>query len=438
MAKKKTQDGLDVLTEIKEPFSFSRFFEDHVVEKIKTAKRFLEEKGVLYFFLSPFTKRSRLILTLVLLSFGVLAGVIPRTQSLIHSAKERNAASEMAALIEDDTFVVVGSLGIKPLASSQYGRQHLLAFLLSPGKTGTLIPVKADRYLVRLAANRGVSHADAVSYSYEVFSVSDSNRLLLVYVDNREQDDATGIYDLAIQIENEEIPAERMHPLEIVLSDTQNTTDLFDETGVDLSILTGSVLGTMGTPIADAEESLLAAYDAYEITCNRILNLPVEMTPGPDVETLRSLVTDAKLYPTLTDASTTKDLESITELAEEPELQIQAGIGMNGIGYSDAYFEELASGPQTSPVTNVDGQTGSGPVILTEEEELLKKELASLNASLSSVTSALSSRNQAAKAKFTELSNYKLLLNRKTDVSDFVSGGTCLSALTAYEKDTES
>ena len=46
--KKKTdgEDGLDILTEVKEPFSFSSFFETQVVERAKNFKRILQDKGV--------------------------------------------------------------------------------------------------------------------------------------------------------------------------------------------------------------------------------------------------------------------------------------------------------------------------------------------------------------------------------------------------------
>ena len=59
--KKKEDTGLDVLTEIKEPFSFANFFEEQVVERYKKLRKFLEEKGILFFLLSPFQQRNRLI-----------------------------------------------------------------------------------------------------------------------------------------------------------------------------------------------------------------------------------------------------------------------------------------------------------------------------------------------------------------------------------------
>ena len=66
--KQKGDDGLDVITELKEPFSFANFYEDHVLGRIKRLKKFLDEKGILFFFLSPFQQRNRLILQLAVIA----------------------------------------------------------------------------------------------------------------------------------------------------------------------------------------------------------------------------------------------------------------------------------------------------------------------------------------------------------------------------------
>ena len=207
--KKKEDDaGLDVISEIKEPFSFANFFEEHVVERYKKIKTFLEEKGILFFLLSPFQQRNRLIVELIVIVFGVLVGVVPRSMNLIQEAKERNAASEMAALIEKNTQFTVESILVRPLASSHYEKQHLLAFYIDSAN-GSSVPSKADRYQVELSPARGVTDAENVRYSYEVLPVSENGRLLLVYTDHRKQNDMTGIYNLTIQAAADDIPVER-------------------------------------------------------------------------------------------------------------------------------------------------------------------------------------------------------------------------------------
>lgn len=336
--KKKEDDaGLDVISEIKEPFSFANFFEEHVVERYKKIKTFLEEKGILFFLLSPFQQRNRLIVELIVIVFGVLVGVVPRSMNLIQEAKERNAASEMAALIEKNTQFTVESILVRPLASSHYEKQHLLAFYIDSAN-GSSVPSKADRYQVELSPARGVTDAENVQYAYEVLPVSESGRLLLVYTDHRKQNDMTGIYNLTIQAAADEIPVEQQSPIEIVLSNTQETNSLFGKNGINLASLTDGVLNDDNTPIADAEEEFEQALSDYELEVERIASLPLNLTPQPSVDSLRAFCKENRIYPTLNDASTTENIMGITEVSSEETsmlLEYSAGITMGSVLYQN-------------------------------------------------------------------------------------------------------
>lgn len=439
MGRKKNQgpDGLDVLTEIKEPFSFSRFFEEQVIERGKRFKKFLEEKGVLYFFLSPFMAKSRLVLELVIIVFGILIGIVPRTGHLIEQARKRNAASEMASLIESDSQFPAGSVLTKPIASSQYGRQHLLAFLLTPAGQGP-IPSVPDRYLVQLSANRGVSDPENVTFSYQVLPVSERARLLLVYVDNREQTDTTGIYDLTVQIANEDLPADDWNPMEIVLSDTQQTTELFDESGIHLAALTDAVLGHPGTPIADAEAAYEKALSNYELETERIAALPVPMKAAPTVSEVEAYGESHTLYPGLTDASTVQDLDRYEEVpAGNPTLGMPVSITMNGTAY-DADLLDVKAHPEKAAIQDVrpaDGMSETVPAGLTEEEKLLSQELTSLASSADQVFQALMDRNQAARNRFDDLFAYRLILSQNVTPEDFYPGGICRRSLSDWDQE---
>lgn len=344
--KKKQEDsGLDVISEIKEPFSFANFFEDHVVERYKKIKTFLEEKGILFFLLSPFQQRNRLIVELIIIVFGVLVGVIPRSMNLVQEAKERNSASEMAALIDKDTQFTVGSIIIRPLASSQYEKQHLLAFYIDSAD-GSSVPSKADRYEVVLSAARGVVEAEKVSYAYEVLPVSENGRLLLVYADNREQNDMTGIYNLWIHAVADDVTIETIEPMEIVLSNTQETNDLFGKEGINLASLTEGVLNDENTPIADGEEALEKTISDYELEVERISSLPLGLTPQPSLDSLETFCEENRIYPTLTDTSTTKDLTNLEELPTEEAnmvLKYDAGITMGSVLYRNNESHELTA-----------------------------------------------------------------------------------------------
>lgn len=410
--RKQEDDGLDVITELKEPFSFAAFYEDHIIGRARKIKAFLEEKGILFFFLSPFQQRNRLILQLAIILFGVLAGVIPRGMHLLDETKARNAASEMAALLESGESFSVGGIRIQPLASSQYGRRHLLAFLIT-GANGTA-PSTPERYKVELAEARGVMDMEHVSCSYGIVPISEEQRLLLVCADNRRQDDNTGIYNLYVELASDGLEKEERVPIEIVLSDTQETTELFGEGGIKLSTLTEGVLNSSSTPIADAEGKLSEALLAYELETERIANLPIDMAAVPTVSELKEYVEDNRAYHALSDASTTEDIASLAEIqnGDMATLAYEAAIEMGGKLYDEAYFNA-----RTQETTDKKGKQKTGP--LSEEEEAAAKELSSLQAKTDEVLHAAMALNAAASSKYKTLKNYKLTLNQEVDLSSF-------------------
>lgn len=419
--KRKKQDevGLDVLTEMKEPFSFANFFEDHVVGRIKKIKKFLEEKGVLFFLLSPFQQRNRLIAQLLIIVLGVGIGVVPRSAHLIEQAKIRNAKSELATLLEKEVQVSCGRISIRPLMSSQYEEQHVMAFLLGSSGGGA-VPSTADRYEVNLTAARGVSYPEDVSYRYEVLPISSDQRLLLVYTDNRKQEDATGIYNLTVQVKADELAPEDIEPLEVVLSDTQETTDLFGAEGMDLSVLTDVVLNDPNTPIQKAEDDLQTALMDYTMETERIQGLPLALEIQPTTEELEAFVKEHSVYPELTDKSTTGDIKDLTEIKATDEegnpkmaLKYQAGIVYNGKTYTSDYLDTATS---EGAVTGAGAAT---EVTLTEEETTVLEEVESLQGAVDDVLRKMERLNQAKQTKFGTLKDLKLMLNQSVDFDDF-------------------
>lgn len=436
--KKKQEDsGLDVLEEIKEPFSFSNFFEEQVMERFRKAKKFLEEKGILFFLLSPFQQRNRLILELFLIVVGILIGIVPRSANLIQAARDRNAASELAALLEDEAQFTVGRINIRPLGSSQYEDQHLLAFLIT-GSGDQSVPSTASRYTVDLSPARGVLDGEHVTYSYQVLPISEDQRLFLLYTDHRQQEDNTGIYNLTIQVTVDALPAEEVTPIEVVLSDTQETSQLFDKDGVDLAVLTDQILADTSTPIADAKADLQTALDDYELEIERIESLPVEMTAVPTLEDLTTWVEEHTYYPTLTDTSTTEDLKDLTEVTVTESLQYAAGIQYNGKTYQDPSVasssgNETDTAKETVTVTPGDAaQTtdtaADGTVQYTPEEEVVMEQVTSLQTRVNNVIRALTTLNSAGQTKYTTLDALQLTLNQTVDVSSFPETGVVSEA----------
>lgn len=403
--KQKGDDGLDVITELKEPFSFANFYEDHVLGRIKRLKKFLDEKGILFFFLSPFQQRNRLILQLAVISIGVLLGIVPRSMHLLDETKARNAASEMAALLASGDSFTAGGIRTTPLGSSQYGNRHLLAFLIS-GTNGTA-PSTPERYKVELAPARGVVDFEHVSCTYGIVPISEEERLLLVLADNTRQNDRTGIYYLYAELASDALAPEERVPIEVVLSDTQETGELFSEKGINLASLTEGVLNLDDTPIADAESALSEALLAYELETERIASLPVEMAAVPSASELKEYARDSRVYGTLTDASTTEDIASLkkAEAGSAPVLKYQAAIEMGGRLYDEAYFTKHGT---------------PGGDALTEGEEAAARELSSLQEKADDALHAATALNSASMAKYAQLENYKLTLNQKVDTGTFL------------------
>ena len=195
----------------------------------------MQEKGILFFLFSPFQARSRLIAQMLILCIGVLFGVVPRASNMIGELQNQAYASEIAGLSEQ----MVGSLRILPAASSNYKRMHMLAFLIE----GKDLPSDPDRYEVHLARGYGASDWEDVTYSWMIYPVTNTTRILLVAIDQTKQASGYGAFDLYIQLSGEEVKDYAKTPFEITLSSAQETTDLYDKTGVHLSALTEAVCG---------------------------------------------------------------------------------------------------------------------------------------------------------------------------------------------------
>ena len=208
---KDKEEDLSIIDDYKEPFSWRNFWDDQVIGRYRKIHDFLKEHGILYFFMSPFQYKSRLILKLVLILMGVMIGVVPRTATLIHQAKTRNAASEIA----NSKTTTVDDITVQALMSGQYKKQHVLAFNII-GDTAKGVPSTTSGFDVNLSVNRGVSDGKHVYYRYKVLPIDANDRLLIVYVNNVKQNDLTGIYNLNVHMKHHKpMPT----PIEVVLSD---------------------------------------------------------------------------------------------------------------------------------------------------------------------------------------------------------------------------
>lgn len=397
-------NGLDILTEIKEPFSLSGFFETHVVERVKRIKGILADHGVLFFLFSPFMARGRLIAQIFILCVGILFGVIPRASSLVDALQEQAYASEIAGL-EART---VGSLTIIPAASSNYKKLHMLAFVLK----GEDLPSDASKYEVHLARGYGASDWEDVTYSWTTYPVTDRTRILLVAIDQSKQASGYGAFNLYIQLTGEEVSDYARTPFEVTLSTAQDTTDLYDRTGIHLSALTKAVCG-MGK-IAEKHAEFMSALDRYQVAVEQAEAMPVEMSVTPDRDMLESYCLVNRVYRALDDDSTTEDILGIEAVDGAPELDYGVVIKSGGISYDSGFVKQLRE----------DAEKDS-------DEDLIRfQAFDSVDAAKESVLSAMENVNTEAIMWYNTLTSYKLILNQTIRADGFPLHARCTNSVT--------
>ena len=328
--KKKKEEELDlsVITDVKDPFSWSNFWDEQIVGRIKAVKQFLDEKGILVFLTSPFQYRNRLITKLIVIVLGILIGVVPRSLDLLQKTKARNAASEFSSISK--SIFSAQNITVKPLTSGQYKKTHVLVFEIK-GSTDDGVPSTSEGYDVKLTSSRGVSDAEHVKYKYTIVPVSADVRLLVMYVDNTKQNDETGIYNVDVRIKGTK---EMQTPMEVVLSNSQKTTDIYTDGVINLSALSEKLSKGTETekPIETAEDKLKDALAAYKNHEERLLASGYGVRVS--TQQLEEYVKQYSVLTDINDKSTTKDLGDFNgQLPEYPT--IISGITIDGTEYSN-------------------------------------------------------------------------------------------------------
>lgn len=408
--RKKDNDkqDLSIVDDYKEPFSWRNFWDDQVIGRYRKIHDFLKEHGVLYFFMSPFQYKSRLILKLVLIFAGVMIGVVPRTAAMINQAKHRNASSEIA----NAKTTTVNNITVQALMSGQYKKQHILAFNII-GNTSDGVPSTTSGFDVELSVNRGVSDAKHVYYRYKVLPVDASDRLLIVYVNNVKQQDETGIYNLNVHMKHKKpMPT----PIEIVLSNQQKTTALYKGGEIRLSALSDSltdISNSGATTIAQTEKQLNEKLRIYSVNEERLRES--QMTLGMTTEKLKAFIKQYSVLPTITDTSTTAQIKDLNP--NSPQVpSIVSTITSQGKTYSDA--DTGSTNDENS--SDVDAQSSSVANAVPARDT----ELPQLTNMIQEVESALGAVNTARVTKYTALKTLENVLNRHLSVDEMTHAKT--------------
>lgn len=400
--KRKKKDKQEEFTfeELKEPFTWRNFWDEQIIGRALDIKKFLDEKGVIFFLRSSFQYRNRLIAGLSILCLGVVLGVVPRTIHLLHETRERNADSELSS-IRNKTFAI-GPMSVSAIASGQYHKTHLLVFKIV-GDTNEGVPSTDDGFKVDLTTSRGVTDEEHTNYRYTVVPVNTSLRLLLVYVDNRKQNDNTGIYNISIGIKGDK---SNPVPMEVILSNTQKNTKVYKGGEINMSVLSSKLGVDSGTAIEDAKEKLKNALNVYKLNEERLNAAGI--TIGMSYDSMKAWVKDHSILTGLSDKSTTKDLP------DTDPTPVQA----DSLRSSLTIETKQPDGSIKKETYTDDSKTqdlGADTAQSVEIPELSKV--------TGDVQSAVSSLNSARLTKFNNLKSMSRTLNQEITVDSMVDKG---------------
>lgn len=396
------EDGMDIITEVKEPFSMSNFFRTQIVERAKNIKNTLAEKGILFFLFSPFQARNRLIAQICILCVGIVFGVIPRASTIVNGLQNKAFVSEIDGLSSK----TVGDLTITPAASSNYQRMHLLAFVAS----GENLPSDASKYEVHLARSYGASDWANVTYSWTVYPLMDGKRIILVAIDQTKQPSGYGAFDLYIQLSGEEVSDYAKTPFEVTLSSAQETTDLYNRSGIHMWAITEDICGV--GKIADKQKSFEEALGKYQVALEQTEAMPVDITVSPTREELENYCLANRVYRMLDDASTTKDIPNIRQVDKKPDIGYDVVLTADDITYDSELIEELKK-------TGID----------SAEYKIIFEAFTNVDNAKKSVISAMDGVNDAAMSWYNTLSNFQLILNQNVNVDSFPLHARCTNVI---------
>lgn len=353
---RKQEQDLTIIGDVQEPFTWKRFWEEQIIGRWRKLKDFLEEKGILFFLMSPFQYRNRLIMMLSLITLSVLLGVVPRAVSLVEQTRERNAESELASI--NGKQFRSENITIHPLMSSYSDGQHVLAFLIQ-GSTQDGVPSTADGFNVYLSALRGVSDYEPVKMRYHIAPMDNNNRILLIYTDHLNQQDKTGIYDLNVSVKG--YPLMNRGGMEIVLSNTQEETQLFNGVFIDLTALSPVISNIQAVsdqgPIAVAEQKVKDVLETYRLTEDRLL--ASNMAVDPSYDKVKAWVEENSFLKGVLDSSTTGIVSVPIETAPALTALEALVIGTDGKPYKSKEYNNNSS-TNSSKTGFVEAQTAQG------------------------------------------------------------------------------
>jgi hypothetical protein len=408
--KKKSNDkvrrnrDISIVQDIKEPFSWSRFWDEKVLANWIAFKGYLDRKGILYLLMSPFRYRARRIVVLWLIVLCTLVGLVPRSVQLVNDAKKQYRSNEF--VIVKDKIFQSGRFTVTPLMSSHKNNVHVMTFNLI-GDSSAGVPSTTDGFDVRMTPRNGISKPEEITYRYQVVPFDSSQRILVVELDLSHTENTGGVYDLWV---NQKGKQDMQDPLQITVSKQQESSPLYDGK-VHLSALS-SKLSTNSSDnlVSTAQTKLDDQLKTYKIEYDRLNALGTEMVITPDQ--MKEFVKDNAVYGDITDKSTTDKVDE-APIKQLPELVApQTGVIINGKTYSEADY-------RNSSGTGVEGlDPRYADDLITSIENVGK------------VVSALSALNQARLSKYTDLYGLSRTLSATFRTSQYTKPQTIANTKT--------
>ena len=403
---KQTTDDVVKISDARSAFSWSIFWDEVVLERIKQIQEYLKRRGFYAFMTADSQYRNRLILKLFVLFLGFMIGVVPRINDMKAKVMVQTSQSEIKQI--QNKVYTYAPITIKPMASSHYNGKHVIVFDVQ-GSTEDGVSSSVDDYVVKLSAFSGVKDSERVTYRHTVVPISANERLVVLYIDTSKQTVVSGHYNVFINqpdvVDNKD--AQDNFNIMISLSNAQETNELYNASGLSLEALSGKLLESASVDDAGIDKAQKELDKALNVYSNTIKRLEVQGGKvEPNVDSVKEYVRSHSYFSYLTDRSGVADIRDEDDDASDMDFS-------NGPSSSDAVVALEMNGKRY-----VSGETDE-----KSANDPYYDELNNLQTAYSSVLSNLTALNSVRQQRYQQLSKLAYVLRSNVAIDDFKDDG---------------
>ena len=403
---KQTTDDVVKISDARSAFSWSIFWDEVVLERIKQIQEYLKRRGFYAFMTADSQYRNRLILKLFVLFLGFMIGVVPRINDMKAKVMVQTSQSEIKQI--QNKVYTYAPITIKPMASSHYNGKHVIVFDVQ-GSTEDGVSSSVDDYVVKLSAFSGVKDSERVTYKHTVVPISANERLVVLYIDTSKQTVVSGHYNVFINqpdvVDNKD--AQDNFNIMISLSNAQETNELYNASGLSLEALSGKLLESASVDDAGIDKAQKELDKALNVYSNTIKRLEVQGGKvEPSVDSVKEYVRSHSYFSYLTDRSGVADIRDEDDEASDMDFS-------NGPSSSDAVVALEMNGKRY-----VSGETDE-----KSANDPYYDELNNLQTAYSSVLSNLTALNSVRQQRYQQLSKLAYVLRSNVAIDDFKDDG---------------